>query len=94
LIKEEEHIKVNPLKSPLTSIIKREKDEFSRSRYMSHLSAREQYPEERKISVLEHALSVLGDISSRGVGGGVATKLASPILARREQAELKMSIKS
>jgi|LauGreDrversion4_2_1035121.scaffolds.fasta_scaffold686632_1 hypothetical protein len=68
----------------MTSVIRREKDELSRSRYMSHLSARENYPEERKMSVLEHALSVLGDISSRGVGGGVATKLASPIMARRE----------
>ncbi len=68
----------------MTSVIRREKEELSRSRYMSHLSARENYPEERKMSVLEHALSVLGDISSRGVGGGVATKLASPIMARRE----------
>jgi len=68
----------------MTSVIRREKDELSRSRYMSHLSARENYTEERKMSVLEHALSVLGDISSRGVGGGVATKLASPIMARRE----------
>ncbi len=75
---------MNPLRSPMTSVIRREKDELSRSRYMSHLSARENYPEERKMSVLEHALSVLGDISSRGVGGGVATKLASPIMARRE----------
>jgi hypothetical protein len=57
----------------MTSVFRREKEELSRSRYMSHLSARENYPEERKMSVLEHALSVLGDISSRGVGGGVAT---------------------
>ena len=57
----------------MTSVIRREIEELSRSRYMSHLSARENYPEERKMSVLEHALSVLGDISSRGVGGGVAT---------------------
>ncbi len=72
------------MKSPITSVIRREREELSRSRNMSHLSVRENYTEERKMSVLEHALSVLGDISSRGVGGGVATKLASPIMARRE----------
>jgi hypothetical protein len=77
----------------MTPIIRREKEELSKSGYMSHL-ARENCAEERKISILEHALSVLGDISSRGVGGGVATKLASPIVARREQAELRLSIRS
>ncbi len=35
---------------------------------------------ERKKTILEQTLSILGDISSRGAGGGIATKLASPIV--------------
>ena len=49
---------------------------------------------ERKLSVLEKTLSVLGDISARGAGGGIATKLASPIAARRDLGEQRLSYKS
>jgi hypothetical protein len=59
----------------------------------SRISQYDSHPQERKPSFIEQALSVLGDISSRGVGGGVATNTASPIVARREQAEIRMSIR-
>jgi hypothetical protein len=58
----------------------------------SRISQYEAHPHERT-SFIEKALSVLGDISSRGVGGGVNTNTASPIVARREQAEIRMSIR-
>ena len=45
------------------------------------------------MSILERTLSLLGDISSRGVGGGVATNTASPIVARREKAEVRLSVR-
>ena len=72
-----------------------EKEELLRSyTNKSHISYNEGQTQERKMSILEQALSVLGDISSRGVGGGVATNTASPIVARREQAELRLSVRS
>lgn len=62
-----------------------EKEELLRSYTKnSHISYKNNNPADRKMSILEHTLSMLGDISSRGVGGGVATKIASPIVARRE----------
>ncbi len=42
-----------------------------------------------KTSFLEKKLSMLGDISSRGMGGGAQTKFASPIAERRQLAEYK-----
>ena len=71
-----------------------EKEELSRSyTNTSHKSYNESYTQERKMSILERTLSLLGDISSRGIGGGVATNTASPIVARREKAEVRLSVR-
>ena len=86
---------INPPKSPLArALAQMEREEQLRSfTNKSRVSYYDNNEKERK-SLIEKALSVLGDISSRGVGGGVATNTASPIVARRELAENRLSVKS
>jgi hypothetical protein len=88
---------VQPPKSPMAKAFdKMEREEVYRSYSRSRIDQNGSIKggNERKLSVLEKTLSVLGDISARGAGGGIATKPASPIAARRDLGEHRLSYKS